>query len=372
MADIPSVAAVPPGVVSLADHETQARGVLDDNAWAYYSGGAADEITLRANRCAWDAIGLLPRVLRSLAGGHTRTELLGRTLSHPVLLAPVAFQRMAHPDGELAMAYAAASQGAGIVLSCQASTPLEAVAQAALGMPQRGPLWFQLYMQHDRGFVRELLARAEQAGYEALVLTVDAPASGARDRERRASFRLPAGISAVNLQGLGPAPRPTLAPGQSAMFDALLTAAPTWDDIAWLQAQTRLPLLLKGVLHPEDARQAASLQVAGLVVSNHGGRTLDTTPATASALPAIVQAVAGACPILVDGGIRRGTDVLKAIALGAQAVLVGRPCVYGLANAGAVGVAHVLRLLLDELEIAMALCGCATLDQATPDLLLRA
>jgi len=369
MAGIPSVAVVPPGVASLADHEAHARGLLDDNAWAYFAGGAADEITLRANRTAWDALPLWPRVLRKLTGGHTRTELLGRTLAHPVLLAPVAFQRMAHPDGELAMAYAAASQGAGIVLSSQASTSLEAVAQAALGSPQRGPLWFQLYMQHDRGFVRELIARAEQAGYEALVLTVDAPASGARDRERRAGFRLPAGIGAVNLENLAPMPRPTLAPGQSAMFDALLAWAPTWDDIAWLQAQTRLPLLLKGVLHPQDARQAAGLQVAGLVVSNHGGRTLDTTPATATALPAIVQAVAGACPVLVDGGIRRGTDVLKAVALGAQAVLIGRPCVWGLANAGAVGVAHVLRLLLDELEIAMALAGVATLDQATPQLL---
>ena len=370
MAQVPAVAAIPPGIVSLGDHEAHARGVLDDNAWAYISGGAADEITLRANRSAWDAISLLPRVLRPMAGGHTRTQLLGRTLSHPVLLAPVAFQRLAHADGEMAMAYAAASQGAGIVLSSQSSTPLEDVAGAALGTPQRGPLWFQLYMQHDRGFVRELIARAEAAGYEALVLTVDASASGARDRERRANFRLPAGIAAVNLQGLAPAPRPVLAPGQSAMFDALLAAAPTWDDIAWLQAQTRLPLLLKGVLHPADARQAAALQVAGLVVSNHGGRTLDTAPATAAVLPRIVQAVAGACPILVDGGIRRGTDVLKAVALGAQAVLVGRPCVYGLANAGAVGVAHVLRLLLDELEIAMALCGCATLSQASPDLLL--
>jgi 4-hydroxymandelate oxidase len=372
MADVPVLATIPAGIVSLADHEAHARGVLDDNAWAYFSGGAADEITVRANRSAWDGLCLLPRVLRPMAGGHTRVRLLGRELAHPVLLAPVAFQRMAHADGELAMAYAAAAQGAGIVLSSQASTPLEAVAAAALDTPQRGPLWFQLYMQHDRGFVRELIARAEQAGYEALVLTVDAPATGARDRERRAGFRLPPGISAVNLQGLAPAPRTAVAPGQSAMFDALLAAAPTWDDIGWLQAQTRLPVLLKGVLHPDDARQAATLQVAGLVVSNHGGRTLDTAPATARMLPAIVQAVAGACPVLVDGGIRRGTDVLKAIALGAQAVLVGRPCVYGLANAGAIGVAHVLRLLLDELDIAMALCGCATLDQASPALLLPA
>ena len=361
--------AVPPGIASLADHERLARQHLDDNALAYFSGGAADEITLHANRSAWDQITLQPRVLRALAGGHTRTTLLGRTLAHPILLAPVAFQRMAHPDGELATAYAAAALGAGMVLSTQSSTPVEAVARAMQGDPGRGPLWFQLYVQHDRGFTRELVQRAEAAGVEALVLTVDAPTSGARDRERRAQFRLPAGISAVHLAGLAPPPARPLAPGQSALFDDLLHHAPTWDDVAWLQSITRLPVLLKGVLHPQDAVQAAALQVAGLIVSNHGGRTLDTAPATAHALPRMVQAVHGALPLLVDGGIRRGTDVLKAMALGASAVLVGRPPIWGLANAGAAGVAHVLRLLRDELEIAMALSGCATLDQATPALL---
>ncbi len=308
-------------------------------------------------------------MLQPLAGGHTRVTLLGRTLAHPILLAPVAYQRMAHPDGELAAAHAAAALGAGMVLSTQASTPLEAVAQAMLSDAGRGPLWFQLYLQHDRGFTRDLVRRAEVAGYEALVLTVDAPTSGARDRERRANFRLPPGIRAVNLEGLPPVTPVELAPGQSALFDGLLRHAPTWDDVVWLQAQTRLPILLKGVLHPDDARQATRLGVAGIVVSNHGGRTLDTVPATAQMLPRIVEAVAGALPVLVDGGIRRGTDVLKAMALGASAVLLGRPYVYGLANAGAMGVAHVLRLLRDELEIAMALCGCRTLDQATPALL---
>lgn len=361
----PSVTALPPGLVTLTDHEAHAHTHLDDNAWAYFSGGAADEWTLRANRSAWDALPLLPRVLQPLAGGHTRVTLLGRSLAHPILLAPIAFQRMAHPDGELATAHTAAALGAGLVLSTQSSTPLEQVAQAMLSEPGRGPLWFQLYLQHDRGFTRALVQRAEAAGYEALVLTVDAPSSGARDRERRANFRLPPGIRAVNLDGLPPAPPVQLAPGQSALFDGLLRHAPTWDDVAWLQAQTRLPVLLKGILHPGDARQAAALGLAGLIVSNHGGRTLDTTPPTARVLPHITQAVAGSMPVLVDGGIRRGTDVLKAMALGASAVLLGRPYVYGLANAGAVGVAHVLRLLRDELEIAMALCGCRTLDHAS-------
>jgi 4-hydroxymandelate oxidase len=365
----PALQQVPAHIATLEDHERHARTVLDDNAWAYFAGGAADEITLRANRSGWDGLPLWPRVLRPLAGGHTRVSLLGRTLAHPVLLAPVAFQRMAHSDGELATAYAAAALGAGLVLSTQASMPLEAIARAVLSDAGRGPLWFQLYMQHDRGFTQELVQRAEAAGYEALVLTVDAPSSGARDRERRAGFRLPPGIGAVNLAHLPPAPPIALQPGQSALFDGLLRQAPTWEDIAWLQSITRLPVLLKGVLHPADARQAAALRVAGLIVSNHGGRTLDTAPATAMALPRIVQAVQGALPVLADGGIRRGTDVLKALALGASAVLVGRPVVWGLANAGAAGVAHVLRLLRDELEIAMALTGCATLADASPALL---
>lgn len=369
MSDTPALQQIPHGIATLADHEALARQHLDDNAWAYFSGGAADEITLRANRSAWDALPLWPRVLQPLAGGHTRVDLLGRTLAHPILLAPVAFQRLAHPDGELAMAYAAAALGAGIVLSTQASVSLEAVAQAVQPDPGRGSLWFQLYLQHDRGFTQTLVQRAESAGYEALVLTVDAPTSGVRDRERRAGFRLPPGIGPVNLAGLPTPMSPPLQPGQSALFDGLLSHAPTWDDIAWLQSITRLPLLLKGVMHPADARQAVSLGVAGLIVSNHGGRTLDTSPSTASALPRVTDAVAGAVPVLVDGGIRRGTDVLKAMALGASAVLVGRPVVWGLANAGAAGVAHVLRLLRDELEIAMALTGCATLADASPALL---
>lgn len=360
---------LPPATANLADHELHARQRLDDNAWAYFSGGAGDEITLRANRCAWDALPLWPRVLRPLAGGHTRVTLLGRTLAHPVLVAPIAFQRLAHTDGELAMAYAAAAQGAGVVLSTQASVALETIAHAVQPDPGRGPLWFQLYLQHDRGFTQALVQRAEAAGYEALVLTVDAPASGVRDRERRAGFRLPPGIAAVNLAGLQ-APAPVEPhPGQSALFDGLLHHAPTWDDIAWLRSITRLPVLLKGVLHRADARLAISVGAAGLIVSNHGGRTLDTAPATAQALPRVVRAVAGAVPVLVDGGIRRGTDILKAMALGASAVLVGRPVVWGLANAGAVGVAHVLRLLRDELEVAMALTGCATLADASPALL---
>ena len=366
----PTVEKIPPGIVNLEDHERHAQTVLDANAWTYFSGGAGDEITVRANRSAWDTRQLYPRVLQPLAGGHTRTQLLGRTLAHPILLAPVAFQRMAHPDGELASAYAAAALGAGMVLSTNSSIAIEKIATTALSEGGRGHFWFQLYLQADRAHTMALVQRAEQAGCEALVLTVDGPTEGARDRQRRAGFRLPPDVSAVHLAGFQPAPAKPLQPGQSALFDGLLAHAPTWDDVAWLQTHTRLPILLKGILHPADARQAAALGLAGIIVSNHGGRTLDTAPATAAVLPRIKDAV-GDLPVLVDGGIRRGTDVLKAMALGASAVLVGRPYVYGLANAGAVGVAHVLRLLRDELEIAMALCGCKTLDQASPALLFQ-
>lgn len=368
----PMPAQIPAGVVSLADHELAARTRLDANAWAYFSGGAADEITLRANQAAWQQPLLQPRVLQALQGGHTRVPLLGRVLAHPIFLAPVAYQRLAHPDGELASACAASAQEAGLVLSTQSSVLLETVAQAVGNDPDRGPLWFQLYMTHDRAFTRELVQRAERAGFEALVVTVDAPVNGARDRERRAGFCLPPGVSAVNLVGLPPVAAVSLEPGQSALFDGLLRTSITWADIEWLLSQTRLPLILKGVLHPDDARQAVALGVAGLIVSNHGGRTLDTVPSTAAVLPRMRQALGGDVPLLVDGGIRRGTDVLKAMALGANAVLIGRPYLYGLANAGALGVAHVLRLLRDELEIAMALCGCATLAQVSPACLFDA
>lgn len=355
---------LPDGVVSLADHERHSAQWLDAAVQAYFNGGAADEITLRANIAAWQRIELLPRVMRRLEGGHTRVELLGRTLVHPMLVAPMAYQQLAHPQGEQAAALAAATLGAGLVLSTQATTLLEDVARLVLPEPLRGPLWFQLYLLPDRDFMRELIHRVEAAGFEALVLTVDAPVQGARDRERRAGFRRAGEFSAVNLAGRrAPKPLP-LQPGQSALFDDLLTHAPTWDDLGWLRSITHLPILLKGVVHPDDGREAVAHGAAGLIVSNHGGRTLDTMPATAALLPPMVQAVQGAVPVLVDGGIRRGTDVLKAVALGASAVLVGRPVLHGLANAGAVGVAHVLRLLRDELEIAMALSGCRTLADA--------
>lgn len=358
----PRIETLPDGIVNLADFEPAAQARLDAGVWAYLNGGAGDELTRQANRAAWDALGLQPRVLRDLAGGHTRVDLLGRTLRHPVLLAPIAYQRLFHDDGELATAHAAAAQEAGLILSAQASLDLRDVAEPMLADPAAGPLWFQLYWRDDRDFMRDLLQRVQAAGYQALVLTVDAPVHGARDRERRAGYQLPPHIRAVNLGGQK---KPLdLQPGQSALFDGLMPRAATWREIDWLRAESALPLLLKGVTHPDDAREAMARGVDGLIVSNHGGRTLDTVPPTAALLPAVRAAVGPDVPLLVDGGIRRGTDVLKAIALGANAVLLGRPYVHALAAAGALGVAHALRLLRDELEIAMALSGCKTLAEA--------
>ncbi len=350
-------------IVNLQDHEDAARAVLDDGAWAYFSGGAADEISLRQNHQAWQQWALAPRVLQNLRGGHTRCQLLGQVWPFPLLVAPMALQCWAHPDGEAAMALAAASQQCGMVLSHQTSTDLQTVAQLALQDTDRGPLWFQLYAHGDRGALAELIQQVEAAGYEALVLTVDAPVSGARDRERRHAQARPAHIRAAHAQA------PVAAAG-AGLCQGLADRAPTWDDVTWLQSHTRLPILLKGVTHPQDARQAASLALDGLIVSNHGGRTLDTMPATAQLLARVADAVQGEVTLLVDGGIRRGTDIFKALALGADAVLVGRPCVYGLAHGGAQGVAHVLRLLRDEFEIALALSGCATPQAITRQHLL--
>jgi 4-hydroxymandelate oxidase len=360
------VTAEAPGPVCLADYERLAEERLDANAWAYFSGGSADEITVRWNRAGFDRLAIVPRVLNGGAGGTTRLNLLGRSYVHPIFVAPIAYQKLAHPDGERATAAAADAQDAGMVLSTQASVTLEAAAQA--GATCR---WFQLYVQPARDVTLSLVRRAEAAGYEALVVTVDAPINGVRNREHRVGFALPAGIAAENLKD-SVVPMAPLAAGASVVFDRFMAAAPTWDDVAWLRSVTSLPVVLKGILSAEDAVRAVEVGAAGLIVSNHGGRTLDTLPATIDVLPQVVAAVAGRVPLLIDGGIRRGTDVLKALALGASAVLVGRPIVYGLAVNGALGVAHVLRVLRDEFEVAMALSGCRTLADIGPHLVTRA
>lgn len=348
--------AIPRDIAAVTDYERYARARLDDNAWEYLVAGAADEVTLRDNRAAFDRIRMRSRVLCKVQGGHTRFTLFGQAFEHPVFLGPVGYQKLFHPEGEVASALAARTMSAPLVVSTLATTRLEELATAG------ATLWFQLYLQARREDSLTLVRRAEDCGCQALVVTVDAPLAGIRNREQRAGFQLPSGIAAVNLAELPTAaPRP-LPPGASVVFDGLLGNAPTWDDIAWLAAATSLPVVVKGILDPADALLAIQHGARGIIVSNHGGRVLDALPASIDALPAIAAAVAGRVPLLLDGGIRRGSDVFKARALGASAVLIGRPYIHALAAAGALGVAHVLRTLREELEVCMALNGCATLD----------
>ncbi|KGJ10135.1 alpha-hydroxy-acid oxidizing protein (plasmid) [Paracoccus versutus] len=344
-------AEIPADVVALCDYERHAAERMPAPLRAYVDGAGADGLTAQANLAAWQAIRLQGRVLADLRGADTGLRLLGLDLPHPLILAPVAFHGLAHAEAEHATALGAAATGSLMVVSTQSGLPLEDIAARA-----QGPLWFQLYMQPERGDTLSLVRRAEAAGCRALVVSVDAPVNGLRNMEQRAGFRLPEGIRAVNLDGMRP-PQIRSEPGRAATFLGLMDAAPRWEDIAWLKSQTRLPLLLKGIMSAHDAERAVAVGVDGVIVSNHGGRALDTLPATAEALPVVARQVAGRIPVLCDGGIRRGTDALKALALGASAVLVGRPQIHALAVGGAAGVAHMLTILRAELEVAMALTG---------------
>jgi isopentenyl diphosphate isomerase/L-lactate dehydrogenase-like FMN-dependent dehydrogenase len=355
---VTSVPQLPADVVALADYERYARERLPRELFAHIAGGSGEERALQANRAALEARRIYPRPLVDARQGSTATTLLGEAFAHPILLAPVAYQQLVHPDGELATARAAAALDTGMVVSTLASTPLE---QLAAELPRNK--WFQLYFQHERRVTSELVERAERAGYTALVVTIDLPVTALRNRAERAGFRHPASISAANLRAAPPPTDIVLERGASRVFQGVMATAPTWDDIRWLRSTTRLPLLLKGLLHPDDVIRAAELGANGAVVSNHGGRALDEAPAALDALQAIRRRVPRDFPLLVDGGLRSGGDVFKALALGAQAVLIGRPQLYALALAGAVGVAHLLRVLRDELEVTMALAGCPTLER---------
>ncbi|PGH57491.1 alpha-hydroxy-acid oxidizing enzyme [Azospirillum palustre] len=346
---------VPPDTVSLSDYERHFNGRVDPATRAYISGAGADGITQRANREAFDRLRLMPRVLRDLSGATARSELFGEVLDYPIVLAPMAHHRLVHPDGELATVEAAGLTRSWMTVSTQASVRVDEIARRATA-----PLWFQLYSQPRREDTLTLARRAEDAGCKALVLTVDAPVNGMRNMEQRAGFRLPPTIAPVNLAGLAPDDFRPPRPG-SPVFQGMLHAAPTWDMVAWLCSETGLPVLLKGILNPEDVEPAIAAGAGGLIVSNHGGRTLDTLPASIDALPAVAERAARRLPVLMDGGIRRGTDILKALALGADAVLVGQPVLHALAVGGMAGVAHMLTLLQTELEVAMALTGQPTL-----------
>ena len=350
-------ARIPPEVTSALDYELLAQRTLAGPHHAYVAGGAGHDVTVAANRQAFSHWSVVPRVLRDLRAGHVRTTVAGQAWAHPIALAPVAFQRLAHPDAEIATARAAAATDTCLVASTLSNATLEAMAQAGGSTARR---WFQLYFQPRRDDTLDLVRRAEAAGYGAIVVTADAAIQMPSRRALHAGFQMPADCVPGNLTGHAAAPAPDLQPGQSRVFQGAMAWAPRWDDLQWLLAHTRLPVWVKGVLHPDDATALKDAGAAGVIVSNHGGRSLDGAPATLQMLPAVRAAVGPTYPVLLDSGIRSGTDVFKAIALGADAVLIGRLQIYALSVAGALGVAHMLQLLGEELQACMAQAGCAT------------
>ncbi|HEY6567594.1 MAG TPA: alpha-hydroxy acid oxidase [Actinomycetota bacterium] len=328
----------PPRYVTVDDYEPVAKAALPPDVWDYFAGGAGDERTLVQNERAFDRWILRPRFLRAAGRPDPSTSILGTEIAFPILVAPWAYQRLAHADRELATARAAAAAGTIMVVSSTATDILEDVASASAG-----PKWWQLYVFTDRGRSGEMLARVASAGYQAICWTVDFPVNGLRHRDTRSGFVMPMGL-----------------PDGDAEYDPLLS----WDDLAWIRGLVPgLPIVVKGLLTAEDAELAVQAGADAIVVSNHGGRQLDSSPAGLDALPEVVAQVAGRVPVLMDGGVRRGVDVLKAIALGASAVLVGRPAVWGLAADGEAGVVGVLGILRAEFENAMALTGCRTVPE---------
>jgi isopentenyl diphosphate isomerase/L-lactate dehydrogenase-like FMN-dependent dehydrogenase len=345
--------------VNVADYERLAEGVLPAGPLGYFAGGAGDERTLRDNVAAYARHRLMPRVLVDVSGVSTATTVLGTEVSMPVIVAPVALQRMAHPDGEPGMARAAAAAGTIMTLSTIASSRPSEVAAAAPGAPR----WFQVYILEDRGITRALVDEAVEHGFKALVLTVDAPRAGRRERDFRTDFSVPEGIDM---------PAVSAACGDSAGitpqgFFSLMDRSITWRDLEQLVADSPIPVLVKGIHSAQDAALACEHGAAGVVVSNHGGRQLDNVPATIDLLPRVAEAVGDRVEVLVDGGVRRGTDVCVALALGARAVLVGRPALWGLTAGGEAGARHVLEILQAELELALTLLGCPTPADVGPE-----
>jgi len=350
--------------INVADAEREGLEKLEQGPRDYFAGGAGDEVTLRESVSAWGRWRLRPRVLNDVREVSTRAEVLGGPVEAPVLVAPVAYQRMAHPDGERAMAAGAAAVGTAMCLSTLSTTRPAEVAAAA----PNGRHWFQLYAFKDAGVTRALMEEAIAANFEAVVVTADAPPGGNRERDRRNRFTLPKELGTPSLSA-------AVGGGRALTIEetfALMNHALAWTDVGDLASECSVPVLVKGVLTAEDAELALAHGAAGIVVSNHGGRQLDRSLATADALPEIAEAVEGRGALLVDGGIRRGVDVATAIALGADAVFVGRPALWGLAAAGADGVERVLGLLGQELELALGLLGCTSVSQLTRAHLRRA
>jgi isopentenyl diphosphate isomerase/L-lactate dehydrogenase-like FMN-dependent dehydrogenase len=344
-------------LLNVWEYERAAEERLEPGAFGYFAGGANDEWTLRQNLAAFARWVLRPRVLVDVSDVTTAVTVLGTEISSPVLVAPTAFQRMAHPEGETATARGAAAAGTIMCLSTIATATIEEVGEAA----PEAPRWFQLYWSPDRGIVRDFVGRAEANGYRAIVLTVDLPVGGRRERDLRTGFEVPAEVPVPAF--VAHAERAAnVSPTQ---IGEVVDRSVTWRDLEWLRGLSPLPLVIKGLLTAEDAVLACESGAEAIVVSNHGGRQLNGVPASLDALPEVAQAVDGRAEVLMDGGIRRGTDVVKALALGAHAVLAGRAPLWGLAVDGAEGVEHVLQLLREEVALALALCGCASPTDVT-------
>ncbi|WP_304640577.1 alpha-hydroxy acid oxidase [Pseudomonas sp.] len=360
----PPLEAIPATILAAADYLSRAADHLPSATLAWLEGGSGAELTLRANRDAFAGERIIPRLLVDMTRGHTRLSVLGQTLEHPVLLAPLGHMSLLHPAGEIGVAQAAAATDSGMITSTLASCPLEQIADATTA-----PRWFQLYFQRHRKQTLELLRRAERAGFNAIVVTLDAPLQPPSRRAQLAAFQAPTAPALASLSAVQEQQQVFLEPGQSRLLQGMMSEAPTWADLQWLLEETSLPVLIKGVMHPDDAVALKAAGVAGIVVSNHGGRALDSAPATLQMLPAVRRAVGDDYPVLLDGGIHSGSDVFKALARGADAVLIGRLQASALAVAGALGVAHMLQLLREELELCMALAGTPTLADIRPDCL---
>lgn len=355
---------------NLNELEDDARHLLAASIYGYYSGGAETETTLLDNRAAFSRYRLLPRTLIDVSTVSTSCEIFGMKLGMPVIVAPMAMQRMCDPAGELAMASGANSAGAGMALSTMATSTLEEVASTGCEN-----LWFQLYVLTRRDVTEAMVRDAEAAGYKALVITVDAPRLGKREADDRNKFTLPPGLSLKMMerinQAAGKTDRETTEGSKFGQhFTSLIDTALTWEFIPWIKTVTKLPVLVKGILAPDDARKAVELGADGIIVSNHGGRQLDYAPAAVDMLPFVVKAVRGKVHVLVDGGIRRGTDVIKCLAMGASAVLIGRPMLWALTLGGQEGVKEALNLVQGELELGMALLGCRSLDEISEEFLI--
>jgi 4-hydroxymandelate oxidase len=348
-------------LINLFDYEQEAQTKLPESFFGYYAGGAADEITLRENRTVFNRIKLRPRVLTDVSQRTLDTTILGHITAMPLIIAPAAMAKLAHPDGELAIAQAAKSANVIQCLSCLSNASLEEVATVGAAN------WFQLYVYKDRTITQRLVDRATSAAYKAIVLTVDAPVMGVRENILRTGLQLPIGLTLRNFDEFHNTEAAMILPYINSQFDPSLT----WHDLKWLISITPLPVLVKGILRGDDAKRAVDCGAAGIIVSNHGGRQLDTALASIDALPQVVAAVSKQTPVFVDGGIRRGTDIVKSLALGARAVLIGQPSVWGLAVAGQEGVKQILAIVQRELDTAMALCGCSSVEDIGPDLIAR-